>query len=245
MENVFYIRFVDSARNLSAENGIPLDLLGRLITAMESLIDPNDESKSFIREIKSDSYGVAIASTTELRNNKLSVIHKRIESGDYDPGDKKVYQYAKYISDIIKLYPNTVIETYPNGKDSMLESKISKIELEAKGFFQQYTMVSGILSEIGGKSLTATPHIYIDGYPNKIHIHESQEKQLAAVFKGNSITVKIRENINPNTGKSKKSTLEEIIFKSNHSFTDGISKLNDDDLKFLDGINSIDDILEN
>lgn len=242
--NVFYIRFVDSAKELTSENGLPLTLFSQLLAKMETVLDLNDDSKSFVKEIRTDSYGVSVASTTSERNEKLSIVHKRIESGEYDSSDKKIFEYARAISKIIKLYPKSHIETYPNGRGSMLESKITKVELDKKGFFYEFTTISGVLSEIGGKNLEANPHIYIDGYPYQIHINDSQEKQLQKVYKGDSITVKIREKLDSLSTKTNRAELEEIYFKVNDSFIEGINNMNKEDLSFLDGIDSIDDILE-
>jgi len=242
LTNTFYIKFSDSNKKLNPENGIPIGLLSELLDNLEKLIK-EDTSSTYLKEVKNESYGILLYSTSVERHNKIKSLHQKLEPNNLKilPHSEieNIAPYAKTVKKVLKLYDDVVLEIYPDN-DKRLGLTIDNIVLsnDKKYKYSTITTVTGYLTLIGGKTMQEKPHIRIDGYDKAIYLSKEAEKVLKTHHKENRVQCQIREKY-ATDGKVKCELLKYKIMPNSENIIDSLSKLSDNDLDFIKDFNPI------
>ncbi len=133
----------------------------------------------------------------------------------------------------------------PYDKDAQLITTIrpNEIKQTVKGYYS-VTTIYGITTEMGSPSLAKGTHIFLDGQDYKIFTTKAQDAELRKHYRSGRLGLKVRQKRSLVDNKVINATLISFQSFSDLSLMDNISTLTNEDLSFLNGVNTQDDLLQ-
>jgi hypothetical protein len=239
MKYPFSFTINDKEKKLSPKSGISLCALSKILCDMYEATDPGDGSTVTLSGINNHGYTPTFVTESEYRYDRFIDVHNRIHDRGIEDLTPKEAKYARTLKGVLKggLY----IE--PHDKDEKIITTInaSEIKQTVQGYFSS-TTVYGIITEMGSQNLAMGTHIYLDGFDYKIFTSPEQDAMLRSYYRNGRLSLKVRQKRSLQNNKIINASLISFRPIGNFTLMEGISKLTDEDLKFLDGINNQDDI---
>ena len=173
----FMLRFEGKQQPMSAEDGLSLEVFGNM---MASLIE-----------------AVELATSTE-GVVALKQLHRHLSQGRVVP---KAQKYAKMLNKVVET--GIQIEVY-DGDSKALFARISKIAgLDTERYYYDYEEITGTITEIGAKTLSAQCHIKIQEHNYSIAITPEQDQALRHYYRHGKLLLYVRTKHSYNQKKIK------------------------------------------
>jgi len=237
----FYLKFDDENKSLSRLAGLNLKELYTLLKALDDVTDTGDKSFISISNIEEGSYMPVIITDSESRYNKLLKVHQDLEYKSFDelPADE-----LKYAKSLIKnlLTENRYLESFDN--DQKLISKITSREIGKEiDSYNIITSISGIISEIGAKSLHGKTHIEVHDLSYRIFTTPEQDSELKKFYRDGRVTLKVKQKIAIKKKKVASAMLLDFNPSNKGTLMGNLSALKQDDLFIVKDIHSHEEVL--
>ncbi|MBK6700694.1 MAG: hypothetical protein IPG55_12525 [Saprospiraceae bacterium] len=241
MSYKFGLNIVDEIKGYSPENGLPYGDLGSLIRSLDSAINPKDNTKCTLFKIQNHGYTPYFITESVRTYNNFIDVHKNIYERPIYSLNKRENIYARVLSKILKR--GQYIEALNNEDQPICKITSDQIK-KGVDSYNLITNISGVISEIGSRSLKDDSHIYLDGLDYKIYINEQQDYQLKEYYKFGRLDFRLKQKIAIDSNRIINAKLIDYKLKSELSFTENMSRLSEDDLSYLKDVNTLDDILK-
>tara|TARA_R100000935_G_scaffold46100_1_gene69288 strand:+ start:814 stop:1554 length:741 start_codon:yes stop_codon:yes gene_type:complete len=185
----FSLKIDDKNHSLNSENGISIDLIGKLLEELYKTIDLNEGAKCTLSNIRGNCYALDFSTESIIQAERFKIVHQKIQDVPIQDLDKSERDYAKTLKKIMS--DRFWINAYSNGEKIASINKIIEGK-SIKYYFSQKT-IYGFLSELGGKSLeSSTKHIIVDGFPHRINISKDLDLQLKPYYRTDKLAFKIK-----------------------------------------------------
>lgn len=225
---------------LTPKNGLPFGELGVLINHLDKAINPKDGKPCVLYSIENHGYTPNFLTESELLYNKFIDVHKNIQERELTELNKEEATYASTLKKIL----STDKYVEPIGNDDQPLFRLSGKEIE-RGV-ENYSIVtnqSGIISEIGSPKLDEVRHVYLHDVEYKIFITPQQEELLKKYYRDGVVDFKVKQKRSIKSGRIISATLISFKIKPDLTISESLSTLSQEDLSFVDKIETADDIL--
>lgn len=186
----FSLKIDDKKHSLDAENGISIDIIGRLLAELYNAIDLEEGANCTLSNIRGNCYALDFSTKSEQQVERFKVVHRKIQEVPYQELESYEKKYAKILSKIIS--SNYYINAYDENNNKIASINEIITGRIIKYYYSQKT-VYGYLSELGGKSLDSSKkHIIIDGFPHRIYINKDLDLKLKPYYRTVKIAIKIK-----------------------------------------------------
>jgi hypothetical protein len=240
MDYRFALNIVDEITGYSPENGLPYGDLGSLVKSLDFAINPKDNTKCTLFKIENHGYTPHFITQSGITYNNFIDVHKNIFERPINNLNKRENLYAKVLSKILKR--GQYIEALDANQFPVCRITSDQI-IKGVDYYNSITSITGIISEIGSRTLKDDSHIYLDGFDYKVYINEQQDYFLKNHYKSSTLNLRLKQKIAVDSGRVISAKLLAYDIKSGLSFTESMSKLSDEDLSFLKNVNTHEDIL--
>jgi hypothetical protein len=236
----FSLKFDDDAHSLNKEDGLPFQHVGELLKNLYDAISPGTSIKCTLGQIRGNCYALDFYTEEEEYVYNFVSVHKAIE--EFSPEDLEPRQrpYAKTLDKIIGSRYYVSAYDSSNKKIASIKS-INENKTPANYFIQK--SIYGVVSELGGTSLTAKKHIRIDGLSYKISISPDQDQKLKLHYGTDKLRLKIRERRSSEKGKAIDAELISFYSVGKANIIDSLSKEGFINFDLIKNTNTIDDIV--
>lgn len=192
----FKLQFDDKAHSLTAEKGIPFDKLSELLGSLYDAIDPKDGTICTLSEIRGNCYAVVFKSESERFHSNFKIVHSRVHDESLVALTNAEKKYAKKLRVVLgdKYYVNAI----DNAGERIAHIVAGDIGKDPEHYYTTAN-VRGVVSEIGGKSLSARPHILVDGIPYSVYTTAEQDAQLKDLYRKSSLVFRVRQKRSVNS----------------------------------------------
>ena len=236
----FSLKFDNDTHSLTSTDGISMDKIGELLANLFDVISPKDGSKCTLGAIRGNCYALDFFTEDESFHTNFIIAHRNIEQHlEIDLKDKE-RRYAKTLNFI--LGDNLSLQAFDNSGLEIVKIKSLDIQKEIKHYYVSKS-ISGIIAELGGRDLTAKPHVFINGQGYKIYITSEQDLKLKPYYKTDILNIRLRQKISSKDGHVLSATLLDFRSKK-QSLIENLDSIDVEDLKCLDGIENNDDVLK-
>ncbi|WP_339707572.1 hypothetical protein [uncultured Kriegella sp.] len=186
----FSLKFDDKNHSLSAEKGLPIDILSELLKDLYKAIDLDKEANCTLSNIRGNCYALDFNSLEETHLERFKIVHKNLQDVPLNilEGDEKKYGITlkKVLGD------DYYVVAYDENNNEVASIKEFKSSKEIK-YYYTYQTIYGYLSELGGKSINSkTKHIKVDGYPFNIYIDKDLDLLLKPHYRTDKLSMKIK-----------------------------------------------------
>jgi hypothetical protein len=227
-EYIFVMRFENETNTLTAEKGLSIEELGEILTSLSKAVCLKDEPLT-LSKISGNCYAFELTTPKENVYESVINVHDRISNGDYLSLNPEQINYAHTLNSIMekKKYRMNV---YDPEKKINLKIHINKEELNRiVEFYYEIDDIYGIISSIGGKSITSIPCIKLSKVNYEIHVNSQQEKRLIKYFKKEKILFRVKKKIDFNADKVVSAELIdfEILGSKSKGFVESVNELKD------------------
>lgn len=193
MDNIFTLnlRFNSTEIQLSDTSGIPISQLGELLVQLSKALDikTNDITLS---KIKGNCYAISLSTHNEPTYVSMRNLHRDISENNTGDFDAKKRDYLFCLNKVMgnKLKMNVYDDDKTFDYDILPQTDIVK-----QVFYYIQEDVSGIITDIGSKSLTSPARIKLDKIGFDIIINSEQEKKLIGFYKINKLRLTINKKM--------------------------------------------------
>ncbi|NLP59196.1 hypothetical protein [Lutibacter sp. B1] len=218
----FTLRFDDDNHSLTAENGISIGTLSELLTSLSKAVSLQRDDKLVLSEIRGNCYALNLTTNSEVVQESLIVVHRKISTNDYTGLNSNQRSYAQKIKTI--LGDNLTLQAYNDTQSFKVE--FQKIELpKLPDYYNQISTINGVITSIGGRSLKGKSTIHVAGFNFDIEISFSQEKKLAKYFKEKELIFFINKKISMDDDEIKSAELESFEVPNDNNFIDTATEI--------------------
>ena len=238
----FFLRFDDDKKSLSKLNGLTLKEIAILLKAIDELSNPGDNSFISLVEIKGGSYQLEGITTSEERENKIIRAHQNLGFKSFDELSADENKYANtLIKNLLK--DARFLELYDNDEKLVARVTAKEIGREVDSYFTVKN-VSGIISEIGSKSLNNKTHIEVDKLGYRIFTTIEQDHLLRQFYRDRRVTFKVKQKITLSNNKIASAVLIDFTPSTKGKLSENIAQLTNENLSFLSNISTHEQILK-
>jgi hypothetical protein len=237
----FYLKFDDDKKSLSRLRGLSLKELHVLLKAIDDVTNLGDNSFISISNIEEGSYMPVIVTDSEPRYNKLLKVHQDLEIMSFDELPKEELKYAETLIRNL-LGEDRFLESYDN--DQNLVSKVTGKEIGKEiDSYNAITTISGVISEIGAKSLQGKTHIEIHDLGYRIFTTPEQDIALKQFYRDGKVSFKIKQKITTRKKKVASASLLDFKPSKKGSLMENLNALTQDALLIVKDIHSHEEVL--
>lgn len=237
----FFLRFDDENNSLSTKRGLTLKELHLLLKAIDDVTNPGDNSFISISDIEEGSYQIDIITDSLPRYEKIVKVHSNLEYKSFDDLPADELKYAKTLIGNL-LINNRFVESYDDKKKLISKVTSKDIGKDIESYFI-VTTVSGVISEIGAKTLEGKTHIEIDGVGYKVFTEPDQDKELKKYYRDGKVNFKVKQKIRIKNKKVASATLVDFKPATKGSLMENLSALQKDALLIVKDIHSHEEVL--
>lgn len=213
----FTLRFDDENHSLTSDNGISINKLSDLLLSLSKAISLQNDDKLVLSEIRGNCYAINLTTNSEVVQESLIVVHRKISNNDFIGLNSNQRSYAQKIKSI--LGDNLTLQAYNDTKSFSVD--FAKIELpKLPDYYNQISTIYGVITSIGGKSLKGKSTIHLAGFNYDIEISFDQERKLASYFKGKELIFIINKKISLDNDEVKSAELESFETPNDINFID-------------------------
>jgi hypothetical protein len=238
------LRFDDAAHSLTAENGLPIGETGELLQALAKALNVDDNNKVTLSEIRGNCYALELATPVVTMYETIKVLHEKIDGNEFEGLNRDQRNYAGRLKNIMERH-QTDLRVYDESKVFNLHVENIKLPKEPQHYFQKGS-IYGVVTAIGGVSLSGKSTIHVSEISYDIEIDNSQEVQLLQYFKKNRLYFDIRKKINFQTGAVQSAELQDFEVVGTTPLIEAMddlkSKYPDGVFNNLDGVEAVRDI---
>jgi hypothetical protein len=238
------LRFDDDAHTLTAENGLPIGETGELLQSLSKALNLDDHNKVTLSEIRGNCYALEFSTRYVTMYETIKNLHEKISVNEFQGLNREEKNYASRLKNIMERR-HTQLSVYDESKTFNLHVVSIDLPKEPQQYFQRGS-VYGVVTAIGGVSLSGKSTIHVSDIPYDIEIDGQQEEQLLTHFKKNRLYFEIRKRINFQTGQVQSAELIDFGTTGTQPFIDAMndlkSKYPDGFFNNLDGVNAVRDI---
>jgi hypothetical protein len=237
----FYLKFDDDNKSLSRLRGLTLKELHVLLKALDDVTNLGDNSFISISNIEEGSYMPVIVTDSEVRYNKLVKVHQDLEIMSFDELPKEELKYAEILIRNL-LGDNRFLESFDN--DQKLISKVTSREIGKEiDSYNVITTISGIISEIGAKTLHGKTHVEVHDLGYRIFTTSEQDIALKKFYRDGRVTFKIKQKITSKKKKVASASLLDFKPANKGSLIENLNTLKQDALLMVKDIHSHEEVL--
>ncbi len=232
MNNFDYVlRFDDEQHSLNARNGIPLDKIATLLQYLYKTLHLAQDETIVLSQVIGNSYAVQVSTNSYTAQARLANLHERISHNEFAGMNVDERRYAQELKDV--LGKRFFVQGY-DPKDNDKRVQIDTITIPRKPeFYYEICTVYGVVTAIGGRSLTSRATIRLSDAPYDIDVTSEQEKQLIKSFKTDRLVLTVRQKIHYESGLVGHASLEEFEVLSKKTFVQAADELRQ---KYPDGL---------
>lgn len=214
----FIIRFDDDSHSLSAQNGLPINQIGELLSYLGKALNLKDETLT-LSQILGNCYALELTTPVYSIYSTMKSVHECISNNDFLSLNTEQKKYAKKIGEIL----GTKYRMNTYDRDKSFDYKILNINsLIEVSYFYEIDDVKGTITAIGSNSFDSKIHIKLDSLNYDIYISTSQEAELLKHYKKSVLSLRINKKIDNSTDKVVSAELIEFSVekKSKSRFVD-------------------------
>lgn len=225
MSYKFSIKIDNQEHSLTKEDGIPIESVGEILTALAKAIN-FDSTKVTLEEIRGNCYAMDFTTTDERPYNTFYDLHTRLEVVSEDDLSDNEALYAKALRKVIRKH-GVYVEALNSDRKRIAKITDLLPSKEASSIHYHKTIYGTIIS-FGGKNENksqAVVEIY-DGTKLSIFLSKDHEfkmlEVLRSVYKQRPIRMKVRVKVSQNSSK-KQYFLESFHVPSKTTLYENIS----------------------
>ena len=238
MKRYFSLKIDNAQHSITPESGVSADVIAKLIRDLYGATEIEEESDMTLFAINNTGYTPKFVTNSDRRYDQFVKVHKNIVERGIEDLRWEEAKYAKTIKRLLK--GGLFLEPYDENNKKITTVYPNQIKERVQGYFST-TTITGIVSQLGPKSLDKDPYIFLDRYDYKIFVSKEQAFQLREYIRENRLAFKIRQKRSIKHNKVVSAALLSFRPMSNHSLIENLASL--DDLDFLKDINNQDDLL--
>lgn len=221
---------------LSIENGIPAIEIGELITSLAEALHLSKEQSFVLSEIRGNCYALGLTTNSVTVYENLKVIHRKVSDNEYSGFTLDEKKYANKLKQVLK--KKYYLDAYDANKDYKVRVREVNIP-ETPEFYYEIGTVNGIITSIGGKTLSGKTSINVNQSDFPVEINDIQENKLINYYKGSKLLLTIKKKINFETDKIISGQLLDFEVGSSKNFAELVADLKNETPEGL--FNNIDD----
>ena len=237
----FSLQIDDDNHTLSADNGISIDMLSKLLEKLNKAINSDDSTIITLSEIRGNCYAMDFSSEHERDYKRFEIIHKNISQVSYIDLEPEVRDYAKTLKHILggKYY----IKALDQDRNEIVKIKDIGKDDSALYYFDR-TDIYGVVSQLGAPKLSASrKSISIDGFTSKIFISGDQDLKLKQYYGTDKLRIKLKLKRSSIDGHIINAEMISFQPVSNQTLSEKLSETPFIELNFMKGVETIDDIV--
>lgn len=220
----FTIRIDDEDHSLTKENGLPIDSIGILLSALAAAIQMPD-SKVVLEEIRGNCYALGLYTEDERSAKNFEIVHKNIDEKPNSKLSKSERDYAKAVFKIVK--SGFYVEALRGKSDRIVKIR-DRVRPTAPTHYHEVTTIYGKIIRFGATAENKPFQMAIEtssGSKHNVILSEEQDEEIRKVLSEVMreeflrLTVKIRRSL---VGESEEMKLENFSFPKNRSLWESI-----------------------
>lgn len=186
------LRFDDLQHTLTAEDGLPIDDVAKLLSSLSQALGLNKDQKVVLSEIRGNCYALNLSTNSITAHETLKVIHRKISQNDYHGLTTQERQYVATLK--VVMGDEYTLDVYDNTKDFRVH--VEKVTLpKTPQYYYSRSTVCGVVTSIGGQTIEGASYINIGLQNYQIKVTSQQEQQLLNYFKRNRILFTLNRRI--------------------------------------------------
>ncbi len=230
----YVLRFDDEQHSLDAKQGIPLDKIVSLLHQLHKTLHLAKDETLVLSEILSNCYAVQVSTNTYKVQSQINNLHSRISHNEFLGMNDEERKYTKELGKVLSA--GYYFQGY-DPKESDKKIQIDKIVVPKQPeYYYQISTIYGVITSIGGRSLTGKTIIHIGDIPYDINVTHEQEMELVKLFKADRLMLTVFQKIYTETNFVKEASLEDFEVLSKKTFTQSINDLRE---KYPNGLLSL------
>ncbi|WP_020600303.1 hypothetical protein [Spirosoma panaciterrae] len=186
------LRFDDHQHTLTAEDGLPIDEVAKILASLSQALGLNKDQKVVLSDVRGNCYALNLSTNSITVHETLKVIHRKISQNDYQGLTTQERQYVATLKSVMR--DEYTLDVYDNTKEFRVH--VEKVNLpKTPQYYYDRSTVYGVITLIGGQTIDGATYINIglQNYPIKVTAY--QERQLIKYFKQNKILFTINRRI--------------------------------------------------
>lgn len=216
------LRFDNDEHSLTKNNGLGIDEVSNLFSALHKALNLDKNKKVVLSEIRGNCYATQITTESITTHEKLKLIHSKVSDNDYEGFTIDERKYAQTLKAV--LGDNLNLSIYNDQKD--FDVKVRDISMpDLPQYYYVIGSVEGVITGIGSKSLDRKSKIQINGNPFDISILPSQESKLIHYFKSGKLRFTVKEKIKFDTSKVLSAEIQSFEVLSDEDLFNNVRKI--------------------
>ena len=216
------LRFDDPDHALTAEDGLPIDEVAKLLHSLSEAIDVDNEHKVVLSQVKGNCYALNLSTYSVTKYETMKVIHRKVSENDYNGLTIKERQYAIVIKDVLN--GHYTLDVYDDKKDFRV--RVEKVQIpRVPTYYYEIGTLYGIVTSIGGQTIDGASSILISQQNYPIKVTQSQEQELLEYFKKIKLLFTLRKKLRYDNDTVVSAELESFEPTNKETFAMSVRKL--------------------